>query len=1263
MSEIRFRNKIPPSAAALGKTKVFVDSTTKQLASIDENGLVSYYGANINDPKVITVAKVGGEFTTISAALDSIIDSSITNPYVVMVGPGEFVEPLLVVPDGVVVTGFDNISTIVVSDGGAHSVFDLQGQRASLSFLSIKNTASGYAGVIRTGNSEWALIHKISFYNCDIGVLIDASGGDQEFYLEYVDMSGSYTNAVKITSSGGNYAFCNLENFYTYPTGTGTSPEIHLEGVNSSLEIIGAAISGNTNNCGILVTDGASLFGNSIVFNNCDKGVCSDTSGTGASIILTGTQFRNCTLNLDIDNANTVGYYSGYMEYSKANIDSDSVFFITNRDTKIVTVAKKGGDFISIEDALDAIVDSSNSNRYLITIGPGTFTENPLIFKEGISLEGAGEKNTIISCNTSTGTAITGIPRGYISNLTLTGTSGVGGKLIQLYGSASFDSMTISRCTIDSGETLVNLDSSLGGVGQLLFNDCTFGTDWTTCFKIVGAGNPAYPSIISVINTNMSNTNTSGSPVGIDISGLGVQFILSTALSAQYSGLGTFAKVSDGAVLRSSGIGVEGFNIGINTLNQGSAPVIQFLGDINCISYDYLIDHPGTTGFGSGSAHKEKISVDESSSFALNISGGNDAGQVVLQSIYQGDRYDRLINLSKLVREEATVGLIYGGELTVGSGEREVDIAAGSGFLIDSTGNFIKEIMWEDTTLIVPALSESYIYINTNSVVSQSSSQPNTLNNIFLGRVLSDTTDFDIVAQSPIIMKQMSNNVEDMLRIAFGGIFVSGSIVSENTTTPRQLDVSNGQYYFGTLTFNPSGGTSVPFIQYYKTATTGYHHIDNVTTINDKYDDGSGTLADLGAGEFAKHSLYLVGDGVNEKYLFVYSQNKYASLVLATNAGIPIPPSHITDSIVLIATIITQGGEVNLEQISDERPRLGFKPSNLSAVSNHGDLTGLTADDHTHYFLVSGGRAMAGTLDMGTNNITNAGTVNGVTIETHQSRHLPNGGDPLTTAAPTTNLTLSTTNGEGNANSLARSNHSHALTAGVVSSQIPDQANAEGSSANIARADHIHNIPTATVSSVGSANAKGSAASFALSDHVHNHGDQTVTTHHAVATTSANGFMSSTDKTKLDNMQALVTSTTQASTVITYESIVQLTTPSLAIGTYTFKAIVIAQSVATQTGSGFRLGVGTASIGSVGAKWHLPQSGNGTDQAYVYDQTSPTDDVSSTTFPAANTNQIVIGDGVFTISSPGTIAIQFRSETGGAITVQTNSVFQLWKVA
>jgi len=59
---------------------------------------------------------------------------------------------------------------------------------------------------------------------------------------------------------------------------------------------------------------------------------------------------------------------------------------------------------------------------------------------------------------------------------------------------------------------------------------------------------------------------------------------------------------------------------------------------------------------------------------------------------------------------------------------------------------------------------------------------------------------------------------------------------------------------------------------------------------------------------------------------------------------------------------------------------------------------------------------------------------------------------------------------------------------------------------------------TGTPVAIGATNQEGSADLAARSDHVHAHGDQAGGSLHDVATTVDNGFMSATDKAKLDSI-------------------------------------------------------------------------------------------------------------------------------------------------
>jgi hypothetical protein len=75
----------------------------------------------------------------------------------------------------------------------------------------------------------------------------------------------------------------------------------------------------------------------------------------------------------------------------------------------VIVVAQSGGDFASIQAALDSITDNSADNRYLVWVAPGTYTET-VTMKEHVDIEGAGELLTMISyagsAVSSTGTVV-----------------------------------------------------------------------------------------------------------------------------------------------------------------------------------------------------------------------------------------------------------------------------------------------------------------------------------------------------------------------------------------------------------------------------------------------------------------------------------------------------------------------------------------------------------------------------------------------------------------------------------------------------------------------------------------------------------------------------------------------------------------------------------------------------------------------------------------------------------------------------------------
>jgi hypothetical protein len=80
--------------------------------------------------------------------------------------------------------------------------------------------------------------------------------------------------------------------------------------------------------------------------------------------------------------------------------DTDTQFALEN----VIFVAKSGGDFTSIQDAIDSVKDAAEDNPYLVWVAPGIYEEQVTLVPY-VHLQGAGKAVTAISSDAdSTGT-------------------------------------------------------------------------------------------------------------------------------------------------------------------------------------------------------------------------------------------------------------------------------------------------------------------------------------------------------------------------------------------------------------------------------------------------------------------------------------------------------------------------------------------------------------------------------------------------------------------------------------------------------------------------------------------------------------------------------------------------------------------------------------------------------------------------------------------------------------------------------------------
>lgn len=713
-----------------------------------------------------------------------------------------------------------------------------------------------------------------------------------------------------------------------------------------------------------------------------------------------------------------------------------------------------GGDFSSVNDALDSISDNSISNPYLIYVGPGVFVEDTIQMKPYVFIMGSGEDITVIEVDDASKHVIRGSDYSMISYCLLTGATDSGKAAIHhdSLGGTTNTAFLVENCRFGLNHTQVLVESTLG-VSAVFVTNCKFGDGYSFQRGFVAKDGTNAARIV-IRNSTTTSLATPLPTVIFQADGPNAEIIINAVQSRNGGSVsGTCINILNGGKARVLDISIKGFAKAIWMESSGSAPIIrgQAIVAEDC-TVDIQIDHASAVGTISGLFDRTKV-FSISTSVGMSYLDTVDGSTIVTGHLYQGFSPTSLADISTLIIESSTMGVMEGGELE-DDGGLNLMIREGFGYL-EIEPEIIKQYSWSDTSFAIPANQTSYIYIDSTGAFVADTTHPTSHLIILLGRVRTNGSSIVFIDESTLVAEHSSNLFDHLIREYLGCLYGVGSVVSENGT--RQLDVTPGLRALSTVELATAGGTAISWDAYRGDGSGGHTVVSQSVVDNAFWDDGSGILAALTAGYYAKHSLYIVGQsGPTEKYMLVYSQVQYSDLTLAEQGDIPTPPEYFTEGVTLIRSIIVQQGVTNIVQLRDERPRIGFSASGVAAATYHSNLLGLDIDDHLQYLNRSGVRAMLGALDMGGFAITNVGNVDGVDVSDHDARHSVGGADALATGTP---------------------------------SDITDSTNSVGAGPGYSPFNHLH--------------AHGSRGGGSL---------------HALATAIAHGFMSSTDKSKLDGI-------------------------------------------------------------------------------------------------------------------------------------------------
>ena len=337
----------------------------------------------------------------------------------------------------------------------------------------------------------------------------------------------------------------------------------------------------------------------------------------------------------------------------------------------------------------------------------------------------------------------------------------------------------------------------------------------------------------------------------------------------------------------------------------------------------------------------------------VSVKGDYTSDEVTIQRQGAPD----LDTIQELIDRHVGVGIIAGGEVT-DNGDGTASVGGGSGMLRadDVDTGTVYSIQWSPNAAL--ALTDNvinYVYVEYNAGTPQiavSTTLPTDLNsNLLLAGVHRAGT---FLHPTPYRYQQnnLSYQVNRRLYNVDGTTHSSGAAISEENT--REIRVEAGTFYLGLneALFASHNSNTDGCAYYYRDGVGGWTVVYPSPAIDNlQYDDGSGTLATLGTGRYGVHWVYVSPH--DQHMYFVYGEGNYTkSQAQAAIAPSTLPPQIDEWHGVLAGKVTVLKSATNLFSVESAFIKLFLS----GGVDAHGDLTGLTDDDHTQYSRADGTR-------------------------------------------------------------------------------------------------------------------------------------------------------------------------------------------------------------------------------------------------------------------------------------------------------------------
>lgn len=316
-----------------------------------------------------------------------------------------------------------------------------------------------------------------------------------------------------------------------------------------------------------------------------------------------------------------------------------------------------------------------------------------------------------------------------------------------------------------------------------------------------------------------------------------------------------------------------------------------------------------------------------------------------------------------------------GGVITDATGGY-VAVTAGTGFIkaTDDDNAQLLFFNWSaPSNIAIPDGTTRYIGVEYNSgnpqVVARTTYNWNLDSEFPLGTVISEfiNTGYELyVYNIPWWVTDGNTNLMEVVRSlglvrrdeAQGGLIIS-------QTGTRNVAVSAGTVWSGVTEFNFSGidtATSGTFEQYWYKAGTGWQSSDVTQYSVTQWNDVTQTaLQNIDANKFCNIWIYGESNAGTVYPAIIMPQAQYNTAAAAEAVKAPSNiPVHISNAGLLLGRIIIKQGTDAPVMVESAFGTV----FSASVVTDHGNLSGLTDDDHTQYSL-SAGDTYTGVHDFG----------------------------------------------------------------------------------------------------------------------------------------------------------------------------------------------------------------------------------------------------------------------------------------------------------